>query len=271
MVVAETAAVVMAAEGATDWVVKWAEMVAIVLSVSLAFQSQAEMQRWKPNDESRPVPRVITPGLASAEAKVGVPPSDAIVLFNGGSLARWESVKRGPAPWKVANGHMEVVPHSGDIRTKQKFGDCQLHVEWCTPKAVTGEGQHRGNSGVWLMGQFEVQVLDSFHNKTYADGQAGALYAQYPPLVNASKGPGIWQTYDIIFHRPRFKGNKVASPARMTVLHNGVLIQDNVSLVGPSAFHARPPYAPLPDKLPLMLQDHANKVRFRNIWIRPLE
>jgi hypothetical protein len=167
---------------------------------------------------------------------------------------------------------MEVVAKTGSIRTKTGFGDCQLHVEWAAPTLVSGEGQGRGNSGVFLMDTYEVQVLDSYNNVTYADGMAASVYGQYPPLVNACRKPGEWQIYDIIFHRPRYDaGGKLLAPARMTVLHNGVLVHDNVELTGPTAHKARPPYKVHPDKLPLSLQDHGNPVRYRNIWLRPLE
>jgi hypothetical protein len=164
------------------------------------------------------------------------------------------------------------VAKTGSIRTKQGFGDCQLHVEWATPAVVVGNSQERGNSGVFLMDTYEVQVLDSYDNKTYADGSAAAVYGQYPPLVNACRKPGEWQTYDIIFHRPRFdEAGKLLSPARLTVLHNGVLVQDNVELTGPTGHHVRPPYKAHPDRLPLSLQDHGNPVRYRDVWIRSLE
>ncbi len=193
------------------------------------------------------------------------------MLFDGKDLSQWTSEDAQPAKWKVADGYMEVVPHSGLIHTRQPFGDCQLHVEFAEPSPPVGEDQERGNSGVFLMGLYEIQVLDSYHSKTYADGQASAVYGQFPPLVNASRPPGQWQTYDVIFHGPRFdQDGKVLRPARMTVLHNGVLVQDNVELSGPTGHHQRPPYKPTPDKLPLGLQDHGNPVRFRNIWIREL-
>ena len=177
-----------------------------------------------------------------------------------------------PAKWKVEGGYLEVVAKTGAIRTRQEFGDCQLHVEWASPAMVVGVSQERGNSGVFLMDIYEVQVLDCYNNKTYADGSTASLYGQYPPLVNACRKPGEWQTYDIIFHRPRFDAaGKTVSPARFTVLHNGVLVQDNVELTGPTAHKARPPYKAHADKLPLSLQDHGNPVRFRNIWLRPLE
>jgi hypothetical protein len=167
---------------------------------------------------------------------------------------------------------MEVLPESGNISTRESFGDCQLHVEFAEPLPASGESQERGNSGVFLMGLYEMQVLDSYQNKTYADGQAASVYGQYPPLVNASRPPGQWQTYDIVFHGPRFaKDGRVIRPARVTILHNGVLVQDNVELTGPTAHGERPPYKAHPEKLPLQLQDHHSPVRYRNIWIRELK
>jgi hypothetical protein len=243
---------------------------ALVLFVSQLSIAQVD-PRWKPNDPDRPLPPVIEAGTASTQGAPGRPPSDAIVLFGGKDLSQWAGENGMDAKWKVADGYMEVVPHSGYIHTRQPFGDCQLHVEFAEPAPPVGEGQGRGNSGVFLMGLYEVQVLDSYQSKTYADGQASAVYGQFPPQVNASRAPGQWQTYDIIFHAPRFeKDGKVLRPARITVLHNGVLAQDNVELSGPTAHHERPPYKPTPDKLPLSLQDHSNPVRFRNIWIREL-
>ena len=164
------------------------------------------------------------------------------------------------------------VSGTGSIHTTRAFGDCQLHVEWASPVGETGTGQDNGNSGVYLMGLYEVQVLNSYQNVTYADGQAAAIYGQYPPLVNASRPPGEWQTYDIVFHRPRFDSQgRVVSPARMTVFHNGILVQDDVALSGPTAHMTRPPYKAQADRLPLALQDHQHKVRFRDIWVRELE
>jgi hypothetical protein len=243
-------------------------VVALTLLTQLSF-AQAPM-KWKIHDLNRPVPPVIDPGTASTQDVPGRPPSDAVVLFDGKDLSRWADKDGKPAKWKVENGYMEVVAESGYIFTRDAFGDCQLHVEFAEPSPPSGESQDRGNSGVFLMGLYEIQVLDSYQNKTYADGQASAVYGQYPPLVNASRPPAQWQQYDIIFHRPRFAGDKLRSPARVTVLHNGVLVQDNVELTGPTAHGARPPYKPGPDKLPLQLQDHGNPVRFRNIWIREL-
>ena len=227
--------------------------------------------RYKIHDPDRPVPPIITPGTASAQDAPGKPPSDAVVLFDGSNLTQWLGKDDAPAKWKLENGYMEVVAHTGNIHTKDSFGDCQLHVEFSEPTPPHGESQERGNSGVFLMGDYEVQVLDSFENKTYADGQAAALYGQYPPLVNAARPPGQWQTYDIVFHGPRFDSSgKLTRPARVTVFHNGVLAQDNVEITGPTAHHARPPYKPGPEKAPLALQDHGNPVRYRNIWIRNL-
>jgi hypothetical protein len=215
---------------------------------------------------------VVDPGTASGQDQPGRPPSDAIVLFDGKDLSEWQGANGTQAKWKVENGYMEVVRGTFGISTRQGFGDCQLHVEFRTPFPATGEGQGRGNSGVFLMSKYEVQVLDSYENKTYPDGQAAAVYGQYPPLVNASRPPGQWQSYDIIFRRPRFdKDGKLLNPARLTVLHNGVLVQDNVELTGPTGHHERPPYQPHADRLPISLQDHGNPVRYRNIWLRDLE
>ena len=228
--------------------------------------------RWKIHDPNRPVPVVINPGTSSTQESPGNPPSDAVVLFDGKDLSKWQQQDGSPAKWKVENGYVEVVPRTGELRTKEAFGDCQLHVEFREPTPPHGESQERGNSGVFLMGLYEVQVLDSYDNKTYADGQASALYGQYPPLVNASRPPGEWQWYDIVFHGPRFDAaGKVLRPARFTVFHNGVLVQDNVELTGPTANGVRPPYKVTPEKLPLGLQDHGNPVRYRNIWIRELK
>ncbi|HEU4643012.1 MAG TPA: DUF1080 domain-containing protein [Gemmatimonadaceae bacterium] len=217
----------------------------------------------------RPQPPVVTPAPAGEPVP---PPSDAIVLFDGKDLSNWRSADSAgaPAQWKVENGYMEVAGKQS-IETTRAFGDVQLHVEWATPTPATGEGQERGNSGVYLMGKYELQILDSYHNTTYADGQAAAIFGQYPPMVNASRAPGEWQTYDIIFRRPRFspKG-ELLRRARMTVVHNGVLVQDDAVLTGPTAFGERPPYVAHPDSLPLMLQNHGYPVRFRDIWVRPL-
>jgi Domain of Unknown Function (DUF1080) len=244
-------------------------IIGILSAVTFSF-SQGEM-KWKIHDPDRPLPPVITPGTASTQDKAGSAPSDAVVLFDGKDLSHWVDKDGKPAKWKVQNGYMEVVPGTGNISSRDSFGDCQLHVEFAEPSPAHGESQERGNSGVFLMGLYEIQVLDSYENKTYADGQAAAVYGQYPPLVNASRPPAKWQTYDIIFHGARFAaGGKLLRPARVTVLHNGVLVQDNVEMTGPTAHGERPPYKAGPDKLPLGLQDHEMLVRYRNIWIREL-
>jgi hypothetical protein len=230
---------------------------------------KAELEKWAIHDPSRPLPPVVDPGPAGQPAAA---PSDAVVLFDGTDLSSWEAGKGGPAGWKVENGHMEVVAKTGSIRTKKGFGDCQLHVEWAAPAAASGESQERGNSGVFLMDIYEVQVLDSYNNRSYADGQAASIYGQYPPLVNACRKPGEWQTFDIVFHRPRFDADgRLTEPARLTVFHNGVLVHDNDVLTGPTAHKARPPYKAHADRLPVSLQDHGNPVRYRNIWLRELE
>jgi hypothetical protein len=221
---------------------------------------------WPIHSMDRPQPPVVDPGPPQPP---GTPPSDAIVLFDGSDLSRWRAEDGGPAPWNVVNGAIQVAPHTGSLVTRDSFGDVQLHIEWRTPPEVAGEGQERGNSGVYLMGLYELQVLDSYENPTYPDGQASAIFGQYPPLVNASRGPGEWQSYDVVFRAPRFDASgALLAPARMTVLHNGVLVQDAVELTGPTAFQARPPYAVHPSRLPITLQDHEFPVRYRNIWVR---
>jgi hypothetical protein len=244
----------------------------LLLAVAPAICNAQVDPRWKIHELTRPVPPVIDPGTPSTQDSPGRPPSDAVVLFDGKDLSKWNHKDGSAAKWKAENGYMETVPKTGYLYTRDAFGDCQLHIEFNEPTPPKGEGQGRGNSGVFLHGLYEIQVLDSYENKTYADGQAAAVYGQFPPLVNASRPPGQWQIYNIIFHGPRFdKDGKLLRPARVTVLHNGVLVQDNVELSGPTAHGARPPYTPQPEKLPLALQDHNNPIRFRNIWIRELK
>jgi hypothetical protein len=200
-------------------------------------------------------------------------PSDAIVLFNGRDLSAFTTANGAPATWKVENGYMEVAPRTGSIQTKESFGDMQLHLEWASPNPPNGVGQDRGNSGVIIMGRYEVQVLDSYQRSdTYADGQAGAVYGQYPPLVNATRPPGEWQSYDILFRRPRFRPDgTVQEPARITVMHNGILVQNNEIIFGPTS--PVPPYRYVAhaDELPFSLQDHSHPVRYRNIWVRKIQ
>jgi len=218
------------------------------------------------HDMDREQAPVVTPG------KEFEAPSDAIVLFDGTDLSAWRTEDGGTPKWKVENGYFEAVSGSDDIFTKEGFGDCQLHIEWASPADPAGkDGQNRGNSGVFFMEKYEIQVLDSHNNRTYADGHAGSVYAQYPPQVNATRPPGEWQRYDIIFHRPRFnEDGTVKQPARMTALLNGILVQDGVELTGPTSWLMQKPYEKHPDKMSIKLQDHDSPVRFRNIWIRPL-
>ncbi|WP_317042768.1 DUF1080 domain-containing protein [Catalinimonas alkaloidigena] len=210
-------------------------------------------------------PRVVTPGDAQT------PPSDAVVLFDGKNLSQWTNASGGAAGWTVADGVMTVKPGAGIIKTKEGFGSCQLHIEWREPANIQGTSQGRGNSGVFLMGLYEVQVLDSYKNRTYSNGQAGSIYKQHVPLVNAMRPPGEWQVYDIIFMAPRFnKEGRCIEQARVTLLHNGVLVQNNVSLMGPTEYKGLPIYKQHEDARPIELQDHGNPVSFRNIWVRPL-
>ena len=207
-------------------------------------------------------PRVITPGTGTSA------PSDAIILFDGKDFSQWESVKGGDVKWNLSNGIMSVIKGTGGIQTKQSFGDCQLHIEWRSPENAEFDGQNRGNSGIFFQKQYEIQVLDSYNNKTYFDGQAGSVYTQSPPLVNACRKPGEWQVYDIVYMSPRFNSDgKVEIPARVTVFHNGVLIQNNFVIEGTtynkSGYKAH-------YKMPLELQDHGTSVSYRNIWIREL-
>lgn len=244
-------------------VVIWRVMATLSL---VAAAAPATAQDATPFPAPRTEPPIVTPGKTNAD-----PPSDAIVLFNGKDLSQWRSADGGAARWIVREGYVEVAPGTGDIATAQQFGDAQLHIEWATPAVVKGEGQERGNSGVFLMGRYEVQVLDSYDNKTYYHGQAGSVYKQYAPLVNASRKPGEWQAYDIVFHAPRFdEQGKVIDRARITVFHNGVLIQNNVEIYGVT-YNDRPAlYIAHPPQESLRLQDHGNPMRFRNIWIRRL-
>jgi hypothetical protein len=229
-------------------------------------------QKWKVHDSARPHPPKITPGLPLLNE---APPSDAIVLFDGKDLSQWTARNRAgqtlEPKWKVENGYMEIVPRSGRLVTKEKFGDCQLHVEWMIPKDVEGAGQSRGNSGVELMTHYEIQVLESNENMTYADGQAASIYGQWPPLVNATRPQGDWNVYDIYFEAPRFEGEKLAKPGYVTVVHNGILVHNHQEILGAAVHRKVAQYTPHAAEEPLSLQDHGQIVRYRNIWIRRLK
>ena len=214
-----------------------------------------------------PVPPVVTPGEGTQ------PPSDAIVLFDGTDLSKWENAKGKKAQWFVNKdeGCVTVEPKTGIIQTKQEFGDIQLHIEWRTPAIVKGRGQGRGNSGIFLQGRYELQVLDSYRNQTYSNGQAGSIYKQGIPLANACKGPGEWQTYDVVFTAPRFNDDgSVKTPAYITVFQNGILVQNHFEIQGSTEYRGEPAYHAHPLKQPLSLQDHGNPVSYRNIWVREL-
>jgi hypothetical protein len=221
--------------------------------------------KWRVHDGKRPMPSLVTPG-----ATAGKPPSDAVVLIGPGSdTSRWVMKSDGaPITWKMKNGVLESG--KGYIQTKDEFSDFQLHLEWASPAKVEGEGQGRGNSGLFLLGVFEIQVLDSHGNPTYPDGQASAMYGQFPPMVNASLKPGAWQTYDVFFAAPRFKDGKLERPAVVTVVHNGVVVHHAQPFWGPTSHKKIGAYKPELTKGPIALQDHGNPVRFRNMWLRPL-
>ena len=217
------------------------------------------------HDPDRPHPPVVRPAAAPGGA-----PSDAIVLFDGKDLSKWEQQGRDTPQWKMGDGYFEVAARTGNLLTREKFGDVQLHVEWSSPTEVRGNSQGRGNSGVLLMNLYEIQVLDAWENPTYADGEAGAIYGQWPPLVFPPKKPGEWNTYDIVFEAPRFEGDRLLKPAFQTVFYNGVVVHNRKELLGPMVYRQVAHYRPHPAELPLGLQDHNNPVRYRNIWIRRL-
>lgn len=224
---------------------------------------------WRIHDASRPQPPVVAPG-----ATVGAPPADATILFDGTSLAKWAHNRKGQlvdVEWPIRDGYFETGAGSGSIVTREAFGSVQLHLEFATPATVSGFSQGRGNSGVILMGRYEIQVLDSYENQTYADGMAAAIYGEHPPLVNAARKPGEWQTYDIIFEAPVFKGQTLVRPAYFTVLWNGVLVHHRRPVMGSTSSTTTPhAYTAHDSELPLTLQDHSNPVRYRNVWIRRL-
>ena len=230
-------------------------------------------QQWHVHDPARPHPAVVTPGV-----NPGDPPSDAIILFDGKDLSHWNAatqvmpsgptVRPVPPGWKVENGYMEVVLGSGDIATKEKFGDVQLHAEFANPAVIRGNSQNRGNSGIFFQGRYETQVLDGWDNPTYADGQIGAIYGQWPPLANPARRPGEWQTYDIVFEAPKMEGDKVLKPAYITVFLNGILMHNHKELLGPTVHRQAAKYYAQPDEDSILLQNHNTLVRYRNIWAR---
>uniref|UniRef100_Q022N3 3-keto-alpha-glucoside-1,2-lyase/3-keto-2-hydroxy-glucal hydratase domain-containing protein n=1 Tax=Solibacter usitatus (strain Ellin6076) TaxID=234267 RepID=Q022N3_SOLUE len=225
-------------------------------------------QKWKVHDITRPRPAKVTPAPYVNEA----PPADAIVLFDGKDLSKWTQQVRGGGTqepkWKVEDGYLEIVPRTGKLVTKDSFGDCQLHVEWQIPKTSVGNGQGIGNSGIELMTRYEIQVLESNEHQTYSDGGAGAIYGVWPPLVNPSRPMGEWNVYDIFFEAPKFEGEKLLKPAYITVLFNGVLVQNHKDFLGTTIWRQVGTYKAHPAEQPLSLQDHSQPVRFRNIWIR---
>jgi len=244
-------------------------LLVLMLLPALLSQAQTKPDRVKGDPQLsevwEPVIPVVTPGKTSQDA-----PSDAIILFNGKDFSAWTS-DSGAVKWTIADGAMSVAPRTGGIRTKQGFGDCQLHIEWRTPAVVKGDGQGRGNSGIFLMGKSELQVLDNYNNRTYSNGQAGSIYKQTPPAVNVCRPPGEWQTYDVIFKAPKFYDDgRVKSPATITVLQNGVLVQYHTTIWGGPEYRGVPEYKKHGDKEPIFLQDHDNTTSFRNIWIREL-
>jgi len=239
---------------------------AMAATGAMSRQAHGQLETgWKAHDKDRPAPIVVTPGEGTIFAK---PPSDAVILFDGKNFDNWMGAVD---KWKIVDGVMETVGKSGPVMSKEEFGDCQLHIEWASPTEVNGSGQRRGNSGVFLMNAFELQVLDSHENPTYPDGTAASVYGQYPPLVNASRGPGQWQSFDIIFHAPRFgEDGELKKRATMTALHNGVLVQDNSEILGPTSWIKHGLYAKGKTTGPIRLQDHGSPVRYRNIWVRRL-
>ncbi len=220
---------------------------------------------WHVHDMERPQPEKVTPGKTDSDA-----PSDAIVLFDGTNVDEWWFGNDGQLKWIMKDGYLEIVPKTHSLTTKRKFGDMQLHIEWAAPETVVEEAQRRGNSGIYIMGKYEIQIQDAWENPAYPDGMAGAVYGQNPALVNAAKKPGEWQSYDIIFKAPVFKNGELISPAFVTVFWNGVLVQNHQEIYGPTEHNKAPPYAVHEEKLPFFLQNHGQPVRFRNIWVREL-
>jgi 3-keto-disaccharide hydrolase len=244
----------------------------VIFIAASAALSGAPDPHWLGHDRERPMAPVVAPGTFSSQEEPGRPPSDATILFDGKDTSHWVAMDGSPTKWIARDGALECVPGSGYARTLQSFGDCQLHVEWAAPYPPHGESQGRGNSGVFFgYGRYEVQVLDSYQSRTYADGAAASVYGQYPPLANVSLPPGKWQVYDIVWIAPRFDTDgALLSKARVTVFQNGVLVQNNVELTGPTAWIGRAPYKAHPERTPIAFQDHGNPVRYRNVWVREL-
>jgi len=231
--------------------------------------------KWHVHDSARPQPIEVTPGASCSQATPDGPPADAVVLFDGTNLSKWRTADGHEPGWIIKEGFAQIppegTPHGESIYTRESFGDCQLHIEWATPDPPVGDVMNRGNSGVYFFGLYELQIFDSYRGGIYADGQAAAIYGQYPPLVNASRPPGRWQAFDVLFTAPRFDGESLQAPAYMTVLHNGVAVQNHAALLGPTTHRALLQYKRHGAEAPLMLQAHGNPVRFRNIWIRPMK
>jgi hypothetical protein len=239
----------------------------ILISAVLSFAQVilfSQITDPKATEVWEPEPKIVTPG------ENNLPPSDAIILFNGGDMNEWTDLKGNACPWQIVDGHLTVVPKTGDIKTKKMFGDCQIHIEWRTPLVVKGEGQGRGNSGIFLQEKYELQVLDSYGNRTYSNGQAASIYKQSMPLINATKKPGEWQVYDVIYKAPRFNSDGILiSPPTITVLHNGILVQNHTEIKGTTEYIGLPGFKAHGNGS-LRLQDHGDLVSYRNIWIRTL-
>lgn len=239
-------------------------VLAMALVVTVMTQGFSQEGDPKATEVWEPEPKVVTPGVN------GAAPSDAIVLFDGKDLSKWSDEKGNPSKWTVADGAMTVAKGTGNIKTKQTFGDIQLHIEWRTPAKVESEGQGRGNSGIFFQEKYELQVLDSYKNRTYSNGQAGSIYKQTPPLVNPTKGPGEWQVYDVVYTAPRFNSDgTLKTPGRITAFLNGVLVQNNTEIQGTTEYIGKPKVI-AHEKGSLILQDHGNPTSFRNIWVREL-
>lgn len=248
-----------------------AATVGLLLATAACAQQSQSDPRYTVHDRTRPQPPVVDPGSPSTPAGVGTAPSDAIVLFDGTDLSKWSNGGGGEAGWRLVDGVIESVPGGGYLTTRESFGDCQLHLEWMVPADLKPRGGAGANSGVYLMRQYEVQILRREDRPTYPDGMAGAIYAQHPPLAAPDLPKGEWNTYDILFRAPRFDADGgLLEPARCTVIFNGVVVQHHAEIYGPTAGGQPPRYSAHPSRLPISIQDHGDRIRFRNIWVRPL-